>query len=96
MFTPLRSPNPTRATKFDQLVRYNEFCRANEIGFCTAEARGALGRTFTDFGSSFAIRDDGRPSFFATVIGVTGEDANGRVAATVRCPKLARCVCLAR
>ena len=67
------------SAQFDQLARYNEFCRANGIGFCTAEARGAIGRTFTDFGRSFAVYDDARPSFFAPVLEVGGEDADGHV-----------------
>lgn len=78
--------------QFDQLARYNEFCRANGIGFCTAEARGAIARTFTDFGRSFTVYDDARPSFFAPVLEVGGEDANGRVLATVRCPAGSRWV----
>jgi len=41
----------------DDLVRWNDFCHARNIGFLACDARGVAGFFFADFGDRFVVRD---------------------------------------
>lgn len=41
----------------DELVRWNDFCHARNIGFLACDARGPAGYFFADFGDRFVVRD---------------------------------------
>lgn len=41
----------------DELVRWNDFCHARNIGFLACDARGVAGYLFADYGERFVVRD---------------------------------------
>jgi molybdopterin/thiamine biosynthesis adenylyltransferase len=63
----------------DQLLYWSEVCHLRNIAFIAAEARGAAGFVFVDFGQSFTVEDEEgeepRPFFVKNV----GRGPDGRV-----------------
>lgn len=66
-------------TALPDLLRFNAFCRTNNIKFLAAECWGLAGFAFADFGDEFMVRDkDGEETRQTVVVNITN-DAEGVV-----------------